>query len=223
MRYEELIDETIKWFQKHGVGYRRRGWDLSFIAEYIHGVVLDLGSGYAVSTRRLLEKGLINRLVLVDLADRVLARISDDPRLVRITADIREYESIHEYFDTILLLASLHNIPGREHRLNVLRSVYRMLKKRGYLVVFVWARLQAYFLPILFINFFRRLLGKIESIGDIIIRGRNSLRYYHLYTMRELIHDITISGFRIVEKGVYYPHRRILKPLKNYYIVAVKD
>ncbi len=222
--YDKLLWETIEWFQRHGLRYRRWGWDISFLGKYIRGVTLDLGSGYASTSRRLLREGYISRLVLVDLAYGVLERIPIDHRIIRIASDIRTYRSIDEYFDTILLVASLHHIPGRGSRLKILENTYRMLKHGGHLIVFTWSRNQLYFLPQIIANIFRRIAGSVESIGDIVIRDKSGLRYYHLYTMRELLKDVVEAGFKIAEKGVYYPRRDgLFKPLKNYYVVALKN
>ncbi len=222
-KYEELLEETIEWFRRKGRYYRRRGWDLDFLSMYIRGVTLDLGSGIAATTRRLLEKKIIERLVLVDLACESLEDIPDNHLITRICGDMLDEYIVENYFDTVLMIASLHNIPGRANRLRALRIAYKVLRPGGHLIVFVWSMMQLYFIPRILLNTVKRMIGLTESISDIVIIDKYGRRYYHLYRLGELIREVVETGFIIVDKGVFYPRRSVFKPLKNYYIVGLKN
>ncbi len=220
----DLIDETIKWFQERGVGYRRRGWRIGLLEKYVKGDTVDLGSGAGYTSIKLLSKGLINRLVLVDLADKPLGEAvrSRNPRIIAVCSDIRDHILHGESFDTVLLLSTLHHIPGRRNRRLVIRKACRLLKKRGYLVVLVWALAQLGFLKVMIASLIRSIMGGWE-LGDVVMKDKYGSRFYHLYRMKELLVDVSAGGCRIVEKGVYYPKRKLFKPYKNLYVVAVKE
>ena len=106
-------------------------------------------------------------------------------------------------FDFILFIASLHNIRGRQRRVNALREVGRVMKDGGKALITVWARWQDRFLFTFLVELFLR---RHEEFGDIeVMWKRDSLnisRFYHLYSVRELVKDIREAGLKIerVEK-----------------------
>lgn len=106
-------------------------------------------------------------------------------------------------FDFILFIASLHNIRGRHQRVNALREVKRVMKDGGKALITVWARWQDRF----FFTFLAEMfLRRHEEFGDIeVMWKRDSLnisRFYHLYSVREIVKDIKEAGLKIekVEK-----------------------
>ncbi len=218
---DELLWDTIEWFDRRGGRYRRRGWDIGFLSKYITGDTVDMGSGSAATSLRLLRMGLIRRLVLVDLSPRMLHGAGDGACAVKIVGDMRKGFLREDSFDTCLMIASLHNIPGRDQRLRVLRNAYRLLKCGGHLIVFVWSRRQIGFLPVILRHLPYWITGRLEW-GDIILLDKCGRRYYHLYTAGELRRDVVSAGFHVVAEGVFYPRKRLMGRTKNHYIVAMK-
>lgn len=101
--------------------------------------------------------------------------------------------------DAVLYIAALHNIKGREHRIQSLKEVNRILKPGGKTLISVWSRWQdnywTYFVKKIFSQ------NETEEFGDITIywkqHGLNVARFYHLYSKNEFVADIEKSGLRI--------------------------
>jgi ubiquinone/menaquinone biosynthesis C-methylase UbiE len=125
-------------------------------------------------------------------------------------------------FDAILYIASLHNIQGRDARRKSLQEVQRILKPEGTALISVWLRWQdsyrAYFLK----QWFHR--RKNTEFGDITIywrqQGLNEPRFYHLYSVRELLSDIRSSGFNITGTESVTFHSK--KSPDNVFIEVIK-
>ncbi len=223
-RYGWMIEETTEWFRIHGPRYRGRPWRYFFIEKHVKGILLDMGSGIASTTRDLLRRGKIKQLVLLDLSETSLQTICrEEPRQQCILGDMLDPPFNDNTFDTITLFASLHNIPGRLCRIHVLHEAYRMLRPGGVLIVTVWARYQLGMFKPLIKSLIDKLTGRTESFGDVILGKKPPRRYYHLYSLRELLSDIRQSGFNILDKGVFWQGPRLLLGRnKNYYVVAIK-
>jgi len=107
----------------------------------------------------------------------------------------------NESVDTVLYIASLHNIQGKEKRIQSLIELKRILKKDGSALISVWSRWQDKYRKQFFKKWF---ISKSKSeFGDIDIywrqHGLNIPRFYHLYSKREFLEDITKAGLEIEE------------------------
>lgn len=124
-----------------------------------------------------------------------------------------------ESFDNALFIATLHNIEGREGRRKALRELRRVLKKDGRALISVWAKWQDKFI----FYFIKKIFRPWKEHGDILIRwkknGKEIMRFYHLYTMRELRKDLKESGFKI-EKA--WSVKKASKWLKDNHFVIVR-
>jgi len=102
-------------------------------------------------------------------------------------------------FDTILCIASLHNVKGRKNRIRSLKEIYRILKNDGKAFISVWSRWQDKYRYL----FLKKLFIEKEEFGDINIQwtqhNLNIPRFYHLYSKREFIKDINQANL-IIEK-----------------------
>jgi len=104
--------------------------------------------------------------------------------------------------DSILFIASLHNIKGRDRRIQSLKEIKRILKKDGTALISVWSRWQDKYRK----QFFKRWLftqkGQVE-FGDIEIywrqHGLDIPRFYHLYSKKEFMEDIQRAGLELEE------------------------
>ena len=104
-------------------------------------------------------------------------------------------------FDSLIFIASLHNIKGRNNRIDSLKEITRILKKDGEALISVWSRWQDKYRKQFFKKWFAQKNN--DEFGDINIRWRqHSLdipRFYHLYSKREFISDLKSAGLNILE------------------------
>ncbi|MCD6403097.1 MAG: methyltransferase domain-containing protein [Candidatus Aenigmarchaeota archaeon] len=99
-------------------------------------------------------------------------------------------------FSLVVFVRSLHNIPTRKNRVMALKECKRVGKK---LILSVWKKWQPRFFKKLLLNFLR---------SDVYVtwkyHGKPILRFYHLYTKKELKEDLMKAGymkFKIFEDG----------------------
>lgn len=99
----------------------------------------------------------------------------------------------------VMFIAALHNIQGRDNRIQALKEVKRVLKKDGIALISVWSRWQDKYRK----QFFKKWFIQHEQgeFGDIDVYWRqHSLdipRFYHLYSRREFISDIKKAGLKV--------------------------
>jgi ubiquinone/menaquinone biosynthesis C-methylase UbiE len=210
---------------------RTKPWDecVKFIDKLPrNSTALDLACG---NGRHLLPAAVRCREVVGGDISRKLLNIAQTQIGARanvelIQLDARSLPFKNNSFDFVLFVASLHNIRGRDNRIQALKEVRRVLKKGGKVFITVWARWQDrwryYFfkeMVMVPINLFR---GK--EFGDILVpwkrNGMNLSRFYHLYARRELEKDSMNAGFIIEEsksvhlKTARYPDNHMLTAIK---------
>ncbi len=233
---EELVESTREYYEVVASSYRRRPWNIvSKVEEYSSRIELigDMGCGIGSNLDILLNSG--RKGVALDYSYRMLikslgffARKKKLHRIILVNADMRMLPFRDSVFDALIYISSLHHIPYRSNRISVLKEAYRVLRNNGVLLITVWARYQLKFVPRILANLLTRILGRIESVGDVveekIVQGKPLYRYHHLYTLNELVKDIKYAGFDVLEKGVFYPTRKGMGvPSKNYFVVAMKS
>ena len=102
--------------------------------------------------------------------------------------------------DAVLYIASLHNIRGRDRRIQSLREVRRILKNNGKALISVWSRWQDRYRKQFFKKWFTQT--EHEEFGDIDIywrqKGFDIPRFYHLYSKRELLSDLHKADLKII-------------------------
>jgi len=125
-----------------------------------------------------------------------------------------------ESVDAVLYIASLHNVEGRDNRIQSLKEVNRILKKDGTAFISVWSRWQDKF-RMQFLKKWFTQIGKSE-FGDIDIywrqHGLDIPRFYHLYSKKEFVSDIRQAGLEIVEIQDVKLHSK--KHPDNYFAIA---
>ncbi len=181
---------------------RRQPWEecVEFIKE-MEGIAVDVGCGNA------------RHLVLMAHRCKFVFGLDASFNMVRIARERLREENIvnaevvcgdackmpfkDESFDFALFIAALHNIKGRQNRIKALKELKRILKPNGRAMISVWAKWQDKWRRYFVKKFFLRR----GEHGDIYIPwkkdGMNVLRFYHLYSMRELKRDVRQAGFRI--------------------------
>lgn len=128
-----------------------------------------------------------------------------------------------ECVDSILFIATLHNILKREKRIQSLKEVRRILKQDGTALISVWSRWQDKYRKQFLKKWFTQT-GETE-FGDIDIywrqHGLNIPRFYHLYSKREFSRDIRESGLKILEIQDASMHSK--KHPDNYFALIKKE
>ena len=138
-------------------------------------------------------------------------------------SDVKFIPIKNETVDAILYIASLHNISGRHNRIQSLRELKRILKKDGVALISVWSRWQDKYRKLFFKKWFR--CTSKSDFGDIDIYWRqhnlNIPRFYHLYSKKELIEDLTKAGLKIKKIESVKLHSQ--KYPDNFFAIVIKN
>ncbi|HIH98753.1 MAG TPA: class I SAM-dependent methyltransferase [Thermoplasmata archaeon] len=214
MNGEEIVWNTISQsFDRT----RRRPW--SEVIGFIDSLspdskFLDVGCGNGRHLIHAAKK--LREVVGVDFSEELL-------KIVRKRIDEEKFENVsliqanaislpfqEGEFDAAIFVAALHNIKGKENRLEALNEVYRIMRPNSKVLVSVWSRWQDrfrnYFLKDAFKYPFKRIKGfftkdSSHEFGDITLPWKadnmNVPRFYHLYSKRELLNDVEHCRFKI--------------------------
>lgn len=140
--------------------------------------------------------------------------------VVFIHANMTKIPLKDDSLDSILCIASLHNIKGRDERLRSLKEVYRILKNDGRALISVWSRWQDKYRT----HYLKKLFYNKEEFGDIEIYWRQHNldipRFYHLYSKREFVKDLNQVGLEIEKIQSVKLHSNI--SADNYFAVVRK-
>ena len=114
-------------------------------------------------------------------------------------ADMTNIPLKNDTVDSVLFIAALHNIKGKDRRIQSLKEVKRVLKKDGTALISIWSRWQDKYRKQFFKKWFTR--RRQTEFGDIDIywkrHGLDIPRFYHLYSRKEFIEDIKKAGLKI--------------------------
>lgn len=183
---------------------RKKVWKSIEDAAPFHGnIILDLGAGSGRNSKYMVNKGA-KQVVAVDVSinmlNKLLSNLNEKEReaidVIRCDALCLPFKSL--IFDKVVFIATVHHIPTKETRKKSLEEVYRVLKKDGLLLITAWARFQ--------IRFLRKIPTMIKmylkgyEFGDIFVPWKNKMRFYHLFTLKELKSLVRSAGF-VIEKA----------------------
>ena len=199
---------------------RRRPWKecLEFMKGR-KGNAIDIACG---NGRHLIPMGNGINAVGMDLSPEMvkIARENVGGNALFVVGDASSLPFQSDTFDFALFIAALHNIRGRGRRVDALREMGRVLKGGGEGLVSVWSRWQdrwrMHFLKMLF-------TFRIRDFGDIIIpwkRDVEAMRFYHLYSMRELKRDAKKAGLKIAK--AWSVRKASKKHADNHFIIVRK-
>ena len=194
---------------------RESARELEVILPYIAdgARVLDLGCGNGRVAALLAHQQRNVTYIGIDSSETLIARcrVQDAGHKMQeaefLVADIVEPDWIHKLawasFDSVLLLAVLHHIPGRDVRARILRQARNLLAPQGRIVVSTWQfmdneRMRKKIVPWSFAGIDERELEP----GDALLnwkRGGVGLRYCHWIGEDELRALAAQAGLSVVE------------------------
>jgi tRNA (uracil-5-)-methyltransferase TRM9 len=173
--------------------------------------ILDLGCGNGELARELMRRGHRGPYTGLDFSLPLLevARHGwEDAPATFLRADLMTPDwdkkivaSLTLPFDLVTAFATLHHIPGRKARLNILKKVYAMLRPGGQFIHSEWQflnseKLQERIQPWAEV----KLAQKDVEPGDYLLdwrSGGRGLRYVHHFDEAELESLAEASGFRV--------------------------
>ena len=129
-------------------------------------------------------------------------------------------------FDCIFSIAALHHIPSKELRERLLQEFERVLKPNGCVVITVWNLWQKKYRALIMRHTLKKLMGILPlDLFDVFIPWKTGKqetmaeRYYHCFTIRELLVLLKSAGFHIAESGYFGGKTKRF----NMYAVATKE
>jgi tRNA (uracil-5-)-methyltransferase TRM9 len=171
--------------------------------------LLDMGCGNGTLALELAESGFQGQYVGID-GSPALVDIAASQNLPNATFLHRELTELdwadnlpHSIYDQILCFATLHHIPSKELRLQILRQVHGLLKPGGIFTLSNWQprnspKLSERIQP------WSRLGLRDDQVdpGDLLLdwrRDGQALRYVHEYSEEELRGLAEKTGFTVDE------------------------
>ena len=164
---------------------------------FTNGYLLDLGCGNGRHT--LMFSAKASQIVGVDFSSSIL-KIANEKRNLEginnvsfVMADSTSLPFRNNTFSCIFILATLHNIPMQENRLNTVQQIKKILVDGGSCLITVWRRWQKrFFWHFLKQTFYQLVtLKSFREFGDIFIPWKTQTdevvqRFYHLFSRREI-------------------------------------
>jgi SAM-dependent methyltransferase len=178
--------------------------------------VLDLGCGNGELARELGRRGHRGPYLGVDSSLPLLRAAQADQvsgfQAAFLQADLTHFSLVADqlplsnHWDLVTAFAVLHHIPGEALRLDLLRSIQRILSEAGRLILSNWQFLNSERLS-------RRILpweaaglpGSDVDPGDYLLdwkRDGHGLRYVHHFSVGELSGLAARAGFNVVDSFV---------------------
>jgi tRNA (uracil-5-)-methyltransferase TRM9 len=199
---------------------RRRSWKecIEFM-EGRGGTAIDIACGNGRHTipmsGRAIAVGMDSSAEMVKIASRNAGK-----KASFVVGDASAIPFKSSTFDFALFIAALHNIRGQGGRVKALEEMGRVLKDGGGGLVSVWSRWQDRWRT----HFLRNALTlRIKNFGDIVIPWKmdvEAMRFYHLYSMRELKKDAKKAGLEIVKS--WSVKKTSKKHADNHFIIVRK-
>jgi alkylated DNA repair protein alkB family protein 8 len=202
--YRTSVEETWDTIAESFDTTRKKPWKIciDFICSLKNSdVVADIGCGNGRHLLPCAEN--CSHVVGIDISQNFLRIVQNKlphksiHNVLLIHADVVQLPLADNSFDAALLIASLHNIKGKEHRRRALQEVARMLKPNGVALISVWSRWQDMYLQ----YFMKQFIVRSREFGDIDVFWRqhnlNVPRFYHLYSKGEFLRELHSARFYI--------------------------
>lgn len=171
--------------------------------------ILDLGCGNGVQARELGQRGHKGDYLGLDFSAGLLAAARvDAPEFAKfdqadLTAAGWERELPEKKFDIVMAFATLHHIPDKDLRLQILKNIRNLLTPGGRFMHSNWQPLNSERLKTR-IQPWEKIGLSADDVdeGDLLMdwrRDGQGLRYVHQYGEEELAELAREAGFKVVE------------------------
>lgn len=136
-------------------------------------------------------------------------------------ADVLKLPFPDNFFDKVYSIAVFHHMPSEKLRIQFLKEVKRVLKPNGLIVLTVWKTQTIKECCLIFKNIFLKLIGKTKLGWKDFLEpwGKKTKRYYHCFSLKELILLAEKTDFQIKKIGLI---KNSKGNRKNIYIIAKK-
>ena len=171
--------------------------------------VLDLGCGNGIFLRELFGQGHRARLLGVDFSLPLLRDAESDPGVEFCEVDLAKLSGdatqslITGRWSLITAFAVLHHIPSTEMRLDVLRTVRKLMKDNGKFILSNWQFLNSVKLRSRIQSWDRVGLDESDlDAGDYLLdwrSGGDGLRYVHQFSIGELSGLADQAGMHVID------------------------
>lgn len=166
--------------------------------------VLDLGCGNGLFLRELRGRGHQAALLGVDFSLPLLRDAESTPgvefREVDLTK-LSEWKVEYGEWNVVTMFAALHHIPSHEIRLDILKTVKKLLKPNGKFILSNWQFLNSGKLRARVQPWERAGLSDSDvDEGDYLLdwrSGGDGLRYAHQFSVEELLGLAGQAGFKV--------------------------
>lgn len=199
---KQLIELNRKFYDQFGDSFsatrQRLQPGVKKILETIHAdeSVLDLGCGNGFFLRELHDRGHRASLLGADFSLPLLREAESTPGVEFRELDLMQLSRLSEQlsvtggWDVITMFATMHHIPSREVRLDILHTVKKLLKSNGKFILSNWQFLNSEKLKARVQPWGRAgLLDSDVDEGDYLLdwrSGGEGLRYAHQFSAEEL-------------------------------------
>lgn len=162
---------------------------------------------------------------LLDIAKKYIPKTNKTLSCTFVCADILQYiwTCKQESFDFVIGIASFQHMPRQKDRYYLLKNSYRVLSYEWKLLMSNWS-FSRWFLQkyqsALIQSIWKSILyrGK-KKWNDLQLpwktKGKTFLRFYHIFTQKELTHLVRLSGFILLKSAYIDSHGNKTSDWKN--------
>lgn len=227
---DEVIEKTWDSIAESFHKTRKKPWQqvIDFISELpINALVGDFGCGNGRHIYEIVRSG--RKAIGIDISYSLLQIIQTNKDITKkinlIHGNLINIPLKNNCLAAIIFIASLHNIPKHNQRIQSLFEAYRVLNPGGQMLLSVWNQNHKH-IDTIYDNVSTLDFDK-ESLepGDVFIYWTQDKlkvpRYYHLYTEKEIKKEVKTSGFQIKS----FKEIKIASNTKpdNYFLILQKE
>jgi ubiquinone/menaquinone biosynthesis C-methylase UbiE len=188
---------------------RKFPWhEFALFKQYVHSgdEVLDAGCGSG-RLYEFLKKNDISYIGIDTSAELITIARKTFPEAHFSVGDILTLPFSDNKFNVIFCIATLHHIPGKKLREQVIKEFHRVLRPGGYLIMTNWNLLNVRWWPTLLHAAWQKIIGKNNlDFGDVQKPWKNQYggvetrRYLHAFTKGKMKRLLQHHGFTVIKQ-----------------------